>query len=178
MKQFDLVLKNEKQRSYRRISIFLSVLNFITILFVSFLDNFSSWGSMIIALIGGLSLFGSYYFKKKNERIVFTAVFFMFSLAWLIAGYWIPAILNLLFSFLNLAVFQKAIVNVNENQITYPSFPNKTIPWKDLNNIMLKDDLLTIDFKNNKLIQQLIAGSSPKVTEKEFNEFCQHQLNK
>ena len=42
--------------------------------------------------------------------------------------------------------------------------------------MILKDDLLTIDFKNNKIIQQLIEKTEHPVDEKEFNDFCSKQL--
>jgi hypothetical protein len=61
------------------------------------------------------------------------------------------------------------------NQIIYPSFPTRIIQWNELNNVILKDGLLTIDFKNNKIIQQLIKHSNA-INEKEFNEFCKQQL--
>jgi hypothetical protein len=40
----------------------------------------------------------------------------------------------------------------------------------------MKDGVLTIDFKNNKIIQQSIDEARSSVNEKEFNEFCQKQL--
>jgi hypothetical protein len=43
---------------------------------------------------------------------------------------------------------------------------------------MIKDGLLTIDFKNNRIIQQQIANISSGIDEKEFNDFCRQQLNK
>ena len=38
--------------------------------------------------------------------------------------------------------------------------------------------LIIFFFKNDKLIQQKIAGVSSIIDEKEFNEFCKQQLNK
>ena len=178
MKKFELVLKNDKERSYRRVSIFLLVINFISILFLTYQNGFTKWGPLIISLLAMFSVFASYYLKNKNEKITFSVAFFLFLLAWQTAGYWIPAILNFLFFFLNLAALQKPVVNVSENNIIYPSFPKKKIEWNELTNLMLKEGLLTIDFKNNKLIQQTIAEISSTIDEKEFNDFCKLQLNK
>ena len=61
------------------------------------------------------------------------------------------------------------------DQIIYPSIPVRIIQWNELNNVILKDGLLTIDFKNNKIIQQLIKHSN-QINEKEFNDFCKEQL--
>lgn len=178
MKQFELVLKNEKEKSYRSVSIILLVLNFIGILILTYLKGFTKWGPLIISLIAAFSLFASYYFKNKNEKISFSAGFLLFSFAWQTAGYWVISILNLVFSVLNVVALQKPIVRISESQIIYPSFPKRKISWTDLNNLILKDGLLTIDFKNNKLIQQYVADASANISEKEFNEFCSQQLNK
>ncbi len=70
---------------------------------------------------------------------------------------------------------KKLIVTVREDLIRYPSFPEKNILWSDITGIVLKDGLLTIDFKNNKLIQQYV-DESVSVNEKEFNEFCAKKL--
>jgi hypothetical protein len=121
-------------------------------------------------------LFAPYYFKDEKKR--FTAAFFLLSLAWLKAGFWVGSVLNILFSFLNLIALQKPIVSVSERQVIYPSFPKKKIDWQELSNLILKDGLLTIDFKNNRIIQQQITDISSTIDEKEFNDFCRQQLNK
>ena len=33
-------------------------------------------------------------------------------------------------------------------------FPFKYFSWEEVNNIILRDNMLTIDFKNNKIIQR------------------------
>ena len=72
---------------------------------------------------------------------------------------------------------KKTLVSIFTDKILYPSLPQKNISWPELNAIILKDGLLTIDFKNNKLIQQTIDENST-VNEQDFNEFCRQQLKK
>ena len=178
MKQFDLVLKNEKEKSYKSISILLLILNLPGILFITYLKGFTGWGPLIIAAAAVFLAFSFYYFKNRNEKAALTAAFFLLSLAWVTADYWPVAALNILLLLINKVVLETPIVSINENQITYPSFPKRKIGWNELTNLMLKDGLLTIDFKNNNLIQQNIAETSSTIDEKEFNEFCSLQLNK
>lgn len=67
---------------------------------------------------------------------------------------------------------KKFNVVFDEEKITYPSFPVKRF-WKEVSNVVLKDNVLTIDLENNKLIQFVIdKESAGKIDEKEFNEFC------
>lgn len=70
------------------------------------------------------------------------------------------------------------LVSILNEKIIYPSFPKKKIAWSELNNIVLKDGLLTIDFRNNKFIQQPVDETKTAVNEQEFNDFCRQQLNK
>jgi len=178
MKQFELILKNEKETSYKRISILLLVLNLVGILFITYLKDFKSWLPLTIAAIAILAASSSFYFRNKNEKAILTGVFILLSLAWIVAGYWIVGVLNILFMILHIGALQKPIVTINETQVIYPSFPKKIIDWQDLSNLIIKDGLLTIDFKNNKIIQQQIADISSTIDEKEFNDFCRQQLNK
>ena len=178
MKQFELVLKNEKETSYKRISILLLVLNLVGLLFITYLKDFKSWLPLIIAAIAILATSSSFYFRNKNEKAILPGAFFLLSFAWIVAGYWVIGVFNILFMMLHLAALQKPIVSINEKHVIYPSFPKKKIDWQELSNLILKDGLLTIDLKNNKIIQQQIADISSTIDEKEFNDFCRQQLNK
>ncbi len=84
----------------------------------------------------------------------------------------------LLFILLDFIAHKKLLVDITDKQIVVPYVMQKTINWNEVNNVILKDGLLTIDFKNNKLFQQLILNSDEDVNEKEFNDFCKQQLNK
>ncbi|HEY5969749.1 MAG TPA: hypothetical protein VIU35_17330 [Chitinophagaceae bacterium] len=178
MKQFELILKNEKEVSYNRISVFLLILNLAGLLFITYLKDFKSLVPFFMATIAIFSAFLAFYSRYKSERSPLTGAFFVLSLAWILADYWVVGVLNFLFMILHIAALQKPIVSVSENQVIYPSFPKKKIDWQELSNLIIKDGLLTIDFKNNKIIQQQIADISSTIDEKKFNDFCRQQLNK
>jgi hypothetical protein len=64
---------------------------------------------------------------------------------------------------------------VSFKHIVLPAFiGSRIIEWKELNNVVKKDDLLTLDFKTNKLLQVEISKAEGQ--EEEFNRFCQRQL--
>ena len=52
----------------------------------------------------------------------------------------------------------------------------KIYPWSQFNNIILKDNLLTLDFKNNQLLQ-LEPDSTASINEQRFNDFCESFLS-
>ena len=84
----------------------------------------------------------------------------------------------LLFILLDFLAHKKLVVHVTNKTIVVPYILQKDVAWEEVNNVILKDGLLTIDFKNNKLFQHIILNSDEDISEKEFNEFCKEQLNK
>jgi len=101
-----------------------------------------------------------------------------FSFFWLRFGANWAFIANIALWFLYTISKRKLVLTVSEQAVSYPSFPTKNMQWTDLNNVILKDDLLTIDCKNNKVYQHIIQNSEQYAQEKEFNEFCRNQFNK
>lgn len=118
-----------------------------------------------------------WFFRKKHQAA--TAIqqsLIWYSVIWLffLRFYWI-GLLSAVLTILYILSVRKLDVLFSRHAIRYPSFPARTIRWYALNNVVLKDGLLTLDFKNNKLIQQLIAEDC-KVDETAFTAYCQHQL--
>jgi hypothetical protein len=55
------------------------------------------------------------------------------------------------------------------------TFHAKTHEWSSFNNIILKDQLLTLDFKNNKVLQ-LELHDPVHTDEQAFNNFCARKI--
>ena len=64
-------------------------------------------------------------------------------------------------------------IRIRRQNISYPALLQKKISWNELNNVVLKDGMLTLDFVNNHIFQVEIMET---VNEKEFNDFCREQL--
>jgi hypothetical protein len=69
-------------------------------------------------------------------------------------------------------------IGFSADGITFNIFPFKHYHWKDVKNVVIKDDVITIDFNNNKIIQRDIEPAELTEEEDEFNRFCSQQLNK
>ncbi len=83
------------------------------------------------------------------------------------------AMVYLVACFLEKPVKVSPEVAFDDEEIVINSFPKQTFQWDAVNNVVLKDGLLTIDLKNNKVIQKEVdAQISPEI-EAEFNRFCQ-----
>lgn len=67
----------------------------------------------------------------------------------------------------------KPIINISTEGVNIIKlFGDPIHPWSEFNNVILKDNLLTLDFKNNKLLQLTIAENDTSVDENMFNTFC------
>ena len=157
MQQFQISLKNEKVKQYDRIALFITIINLSLFIYVAFAVT------------------------NKQDRIAAIAgaalVLIALSIDWKIDFWWI-GVLCFAIGTLYFASKRILLVSISKEKIIYPSFPKKHIEWSQLNNIILKDGLLTIDFKNNKFIQQFIDDTNTALNEQEFNDFCGQQLNK
>ena len=182
MENIDLVLKNNKLKSYDQFAILIFLLNGVAIGFFLYreyhtiLQKISGFTSLLILLMTLFIFINIPSGKNKENAFLFSAA--GTGLYWVLTGYWWAGVLAFLLFFLYKLSKRPLKVRFLPAKIIYPSFPERTIQWEELSNVILKDGLLTIDLRNNKIIQQLIEETGPPVNEKEFNEFCRQQLNK
>ena len=179
MKAYQLVLQNHKLKTYRKISWLIVALNFFAFLFISYqLFNTEKFKWPLIGAVLILVFVIFFYIKKrkdKNSIPLFIYPFLVAMFTWLqLNNYWMIGIIFFMLVFENLSK-KTLIVKVDDQKIIYPSFPIKEIEWPLVKNILIKDGLLTIDLKNNKLIKTLLIESD--VSEENFNEFCTKQLS-
>lgn len=60
--------------------------------------------------------------------------------------------------------------------IMFDNLFKKKYNWSEFNNIVLKDNILTLDFKNNRVYQRETIDEESDCDEDEFNEWCRQQL--
>jgi hypothetical protein len=180
MKKFVIVLKNEKVKTYNIISWLIIAINFLVFLFFGISIKTGKIESSFLAVAGILFMIFLFQLlmKKRKEKFndIFIIYFLIIIFAWIKSRYYWIAVINVVLYIFQFISSRKLEIKFADAAITYPSFPIKTFQWKELNNVILKDGILTIDFKNNKLIQQTIDESSAVINEREFNEFCKKQL--
>ncbi len=114
--------------------------------------------------------------KKERRLLPIGILMIAFGFFWLRMGSNWAFIANIFLWALYTISKRKLLITVAEDAVIYPSFPKKQIPWSQLNQVILKDGVLTIDCKNNKLYQHDIQNSEDLVNEADFNDFCKNQL--
>lgn len=163
------------------------------------------WVDMISHLLLFISVvsFGMFFFETKNDYKYFgfcsaVTIFWVYSISqkrkhgstlfrfalllsaagWLMQPYqniWL-AVLYAVAGLLEKQVKFPQEIGFSEESIVFNSFPKKRYSWNELLNVVLKDNLLTVDFKNNKIIQKEIDEEVSSHVELEFNEFCKGRL--
>ena len=183
--KYELTLKNEKVKIYRTIRIILAFLNLLGLFYLSItapkdfnslmwpvFGIFASAVYIIIVIIERLS-------KKPGSDTWHRAVLIISAIAWskTESSWWISLVL-VIFLALDILAHRKFIVVFANKFVRLPIFIGQKINWNQLNNVVLKDGMLTVDFKNNRLFQYPVVDSDWDINEDEFNRFCHQQISK
>lgn len=133
-------------------------------------------GTLYIFLVVGIiaAWIYTYYKKRKEGEASYRFGLFLGAAGWFV-GIESNLFIGALYAVAGLLEKQVKFpreIGFNEDEIIINSLPKKSIAWSDLNNVIIKDGLLTIDKKNNIIFQKEIEGQVSTSLEKEFNEFC------
>jgi len=73
-----------------------------------------------------------------------------------------------------LALTNTPAVLFSDTGVRFRGVFSKTYRWEELDHVILRDGLLTIDFRTNRLFQKEVDG---KTSEPEFNAWCRNRLS-
>ena len=178
MQQFEIVLKNYKIRSYRFIALLIVFFNLAIFIFLLFSDKYFYNAAASLFLIAAYCLYRFYVAKKYKSGFYMDEVsFFILAGCWVaLQNYLVVAgcvVMGILYYF----SLQKLLFVFDNTSVKKKNFPSAEYSWNNFSNVMLKDNILTLDFDNNKLIQ-LEIETEKNINEFEFNEFAQQQILK
>jgi hypothetical protein len=176
MHQFEITLKNDRIKFYKIIALLLVLLHLAVFIFL-LVAHVHFYEAAAALLLSGLYLIYLLYIAKKNRRIFFIneITFFILAGTWVALQNYLIAFACVILGILYHLSLQKLQVVFNDRIVKKMNFPQKEYAWEMLDNVMLRDNILTIDLKNNTLIQLEIEGN---INEAQFNEFVQRQLSK
>ena len=133
-------------------------------------------GWLLVGIAAGvIGWFAFCEVQSKKGKVVFYRFGLMFAAwGWFVipSGKWISGI-YLLSCFFEKPIKVAPEVAFDGEEIVFNSFPQKKYSWNEISNVVLKDGLLSIDLKNNTLIQHTVDEAVPHDVEAEFNAFCQ-----
>lgn len=173
--QYSFTSTNSRKKQIWLLACGLLLINSLLILFFA-LHNPSNYkilfvNAAIIFLIVCFNLF-----SKRATIATYRLGYFLVAIAWIKLDYdWLAILFSILF-FLGETLTKDTTVFINKTDISFKNLFTKKYSWENLQNVMMKDGLLTIDFKNNKIFQSEIAEKISLTEENEFNDFCKNYL--
>ena len=175
-KYYRITLKNYKIKSYRFIALLIIFFNLAIFVYLLFSEKYFYDAAASFFLVAGYCLYRFYVAKKINKRFVLDEFSFF-----ILAGCWV-ALHNYLIAFgcvfialLYHFALQKPVFIVDNKSVKKLNFPKTEFSWNKFSNVLIRDNILTLDFKNNKLIQAEIEDDK-SISEPEFNTFAQQQI--
>jgi hypothetical protein len=178
MQQFEIILKNDKIKSYRFIALLIVVFNISIFAFLLFSGKYFYDAAVSLFLIAVYCLYRLYLARKNKSGVYMDAVsLFILAGCWVAIRLYPFAIACLLSGILYFFSLQKIRFLFNNKSVRKINFPPSEYCWSEFSNVMLRDNMLTLDFNNNKLIQWEFENEEG-INEDAFNEFAQQQLIK
>ncbi len=165
-------------------NVFGSMLNLVSLIF--FCKEFAFTSEKNLFLIAGILLVLGFLVwniirMREGHKVFFNRAYLISALLWIKMPYmeW------LFVAFILLAILERQVkfpleIGFSEKQVVFNTLFKKKYDWSQLDNVVLKDGLLTIDFINNRLLQREVEDEDyeDEVSEEEFNAFCRQQLQK
>ncbi len=178
MQQFEIILKNDKIKLYRTIALINLLLNLSIFTFLLFYDVYRAVALTSVFALALYVLLRWYVSKKQNPGYFFDEfVFFIPAMCWFGLHNYLLMIVLILMGLLYRFSLQKLKFIFTSEKVMRTNFPKKEFDWNQFSNVILKDNILTLDFKNNKLIQAEIEKTQ-QLNEERFNEFALSQIGR
>lgn len=177
--QYVLIIKKEKPLNIDLISILLCVISFVFFLYYSFIQQnlylFLLLAGLLVPIVLGYTIWSK---RKSNPKANFKHPLLVTAFVWLfVPGLRWFFIFFVLFVLFDHQARQPLEIGISDEKIVINTFFRKRYLWSSFNNVVLKDNLFTLDFKNNKILQKEIEPYATNVNEKEFNLFCLEQIS-
>ncbi len=176
---FIIFIQNDRYRFVRFFKIAFLLVNASAFAYIGITTG--RYSSLVWSFFTVISVINNLSAKKIAEqfpRLQFLLLGSYWPVAgWLLLGYYWVSIPVCIVTILNSFIKKIFRFSFFADAVRIDSFPARTMQWAHLQNLVLKDGLLTIDFKNNHIIQSEILLLRPETkSEADFNEFCQSQL--
>lgn len=173
-----VVLKRKHQYAFWLLNVLLSGLFLLFLIWKAITTSNGVLFWLMFAACCGMLITNILQFWKKKKKdlspLYITAIAALFLL---------PIVFGLAFiaiAFLGYLATRPEEIGFGEDKIVIKKLFSRTIKWNELNNALIKDGLLTLDFKNNKLFQAETDDDEENdeydVSEEEFNNFCKAHL--
>lgn len=180
--EFSFSLKNNRNKKFLRIGWMVFMLDIL--LFSYFYQSDAELkSSAFFPVLGAvwlllLVLFFKVKALRHKEGKMLSLMLLLGAIAWLVIEQPFPAALQLLMCWLGYKLPEKTTIRFTQEHVIIPALPYKKIEWSNIQHAIWKEGLLTIDFKNNTLIQEETLESPDKQLLESFHQFVRAALAK
>jgi hypothetical protein len=180
MQSFTLHIKNKNKLIAKYGMLFnhlIAMLFFVSGIFLT--DLWWKWVLLGVG-IAGVTYFLINYKAIKQRFNYFDFIVLLFETVILVitTRYWaIPIISTVLQVYLFIEIRKATRFQFDNDRILLKGpFLNRKYGWDILDNVIVRDGLLTLDFKTNKFVQEEIDADKSKLDSLAFNAYCNKML--
>jgi hypothetical protein len=169
-----------KRDSARKTDLVSLLLILFSILFFSY-EQIRSGFRLFLLMTAGLLLTGlaiNLYSLRKGREMRFRNWLFIAGIGWvgMPCCQWL-VLFFIVFALLEVQAKYPLEIGFSKDGVLVNSLIKKKFSWSSLQSVVLKDGLLTLDFRNNNLFQkEVLDDDDPDAPEEEFNDYCRGKL--
>lgn len=161
----------------RTAGLLFCLIGWVTLIMIASLES-SLFYIFYLGLLVPLSLVIQYIFRERfswangySVPLIITGSIFL-----LLPPMSFLFFIFLVYAWLDRRSWRPEKIVVSDEGILIDAFIPVRNHWKNLSNVVLKDDLLTLDFRNNRILHRRLDPSLNIVNEAEFNRYCRERL--
>jgi hypothetical protein len=183
--KYVVILKKNNERTTDLLSVLLCLLSALAFAFhgLSSLHSDSpalSWLALAVSVILLAGLTTNLILNRvKGQQVRYRYWLLLSAIGWigLVPAPWV-GLLFIVLTFFEFQTKRPLEIGFDLDRIVINTLFSRRFGWSDFNNIILKDGLLTLDFKTNRLLQREVVDDEDEddADEEEFNMFCREQL--
>jgi hypothetical protein len=172
-----------RQKNRRRVELLgiITILIFILLLVQRMYEYPTSriYNLLVLISVSGMLAYQLRHFMSHKKVVTRPLYIVAFLALLLIPPFSWFAILFVIMAILEKFALTPEEIGFSHDEIVFNGLLPKKISWTELNNVILKDGIITIDFKNDRLIQKETDDEEDEdedASEEEFNEYCAERL--
>src|SRR5579872_699103 len=178
--RYVVILKKEGERATDLLSVLLCFVSAVIFLLSQLKAAHPNYYLYVFSVLLAAGLAINVVARGRGKRQVrFKYLLLLAALGWfgMPVFPWI-GVLFLALAFLEHQTKRPIEIGFDHEQVVINTLVRQRHAWSAFNNVLLKDGLLTLDFKNNRLLQKEVVEDEDEenADEEEFNAYCRERL--
>ncbi|HET6252462.1 MAG TPA: hypothetical protein VFE32_00240 [Puia sp.] len=178
--EYVVILKKDGQRATDLLSILLCFCSAVIFGYTQLKSDYPNYYLYLftVLILAGL-LYDVLIRRRQHRPVRYKYLILLTALGWFGMPFlpWI-GILFIVLAFLEHQAKRPLEIGFDRDRVVINTLIRQRHDWSVFNNVLLRDGLLTLDFKNNRLLQKEVADDDDEddADEEEFNAWCRDRL--